>query len=65
MAIKFYTHVGDTVLDPFTGSSTTNLAALKLDRNSIGIDINKKFIKLGLKRLINNNVKGHKIESYF
>jgi DNA modification methylase len=51
MAIKFYSYRGDTILDPFAGSFTSNLVALKLGRNSIGIDTNKDFITLGKERL--------------
>lgn len=53
--IKMYTFVGDTVLDPFLGSGTTVKAALNLNRNAIGYEINEKFLeiikeKLGLKQ---------------
>ena len=41
--IKMFTFVGETVLDPFTGSGTTSLAAKHLRRNSIGYEINKEF----------------------
>lgn len=41
--IKMFSFVGDTVFDPFIGSGTTALAASKLDRNSIGYEINKEF----------------------
>jgi site-specific DNA-methyltransferase (adenine-specific) len=44
--IKMFSFVGDTVLDPFTGSSTTNLAAKNLGRNSIGYEINTEFIPI-------------------
>lgn len=44
--IKMYSFVGDTVLDPFTGSGTTNLAAINLNRNSIGYEINDNFINI-------------------
>lgn len=44
------TNEGDTVLDPFTGSSTTGLAALKHGRNFIGIDIEKNYLDLSIKR---------------
>ncbi|MCP5053611.1 MAG: site-specific DNA-methyltransferase [bacterium] len=42
--IKMFAFVGDTVLDPFAGSGTTSLAALELDRNSVGYEINREFI---------------------
>lgn len=44
--IKLFTRPGDVVLDPFLGSGTTSVAAMKLDRNSIGIDIKKEYIDL-------------------
>ncbi|MDR2533695.1 MAG: site-specific DNA-methyltransferase [Tannerellaceae bacterium] len=37
--IKLFTQEGDTVLDPFMGSGTTNIVAGKMNRNSIGIEI--------------------------
>ena len=39
-----FSFVGETVLDPFLGSGTTSLAAKKLDRNSVGYEINSEFI---------------------
>lgn len=44
--IKMFSFVGDTVLDPFLGSGTTSLVAQKLQRNSIGYEINQEFIPL-------------------
>ena len=41
--IKMFSFVGDVVCDPFMGSGTTALAALKLDRNSVGYEINERF----------------------
>ena len=43
--IKMFSFVGDTVLDPFLGSGTTSLAALKLDRHSVGYEVNDNFVK--------------------
>ena len=40
----------DIVLDPFTGSSTTGLAAYKHDRNFIGIELEKEYLDLSIKR---------------
>jgi len=42
---------GGMVLDPFSGSGTTLLVAEKLKRNSIGIELNKEYIKMAHKRL--------------
>jgi len=36
---KLFTKEGDTVLDPFMGSGTTNAVAQRMKRNSIGIEI--------------------------
>lgn len=43
--IKMFSFVGETVLDPFLGSGTTTKAALELNRNSIGYEINKEYLK--------------------
>lgn len=58
--IKMFSFVGDTVLDPFLGSGTTSFAALRLNRNSAGYEINPDFLpiikdKLGIseRRLFN------------
>ena len=42
--IKMFSFVGDTVLDPFLGSGTTSLVAKKLNRNSVGYEINETFL---------------------
>jgi site-specific DNA-methyltransferase (adenine-specific) len=52
--IKMFSFVGDTVLDPFLGSGTTSVAAMKLDRNSIGYEINEDYIGIINKRLTEN-----------
>lgn len=44
--IKMFAFVGDIVLDPFLGSGTTSVAALNLERNSIGYEINPEFIPI-------------------
>lgn len=42
--IKMFSFAGETVFDPFVGSGTTSLAAMHLERNSIGYELNKDFI---------------------
>lgn len=54
--IKLFTKPHDVVLDPFLGSGTTSLAALDLDRNSIGIEIQKDYYNLAIEN-INKQLK--------
>jgi len=49
--VRMFSFVGDIVLDPFAGSGTTNLACLLSSRNSIGFDIEPKYLELGKARL--------------
>ncbi len=44
--IQLYTYKGDIVLDPFMGSGTTAIAALKSERKYIGYEIDPDYIKL-------------------
>ena len=43
--IKMFSFVGDIVCDPFMGSGTTALSAMKLGRSSIGYEINRDFLR--------------------
>jgi site-specific DNA-methyltransferase (adenine-specific) len=45
------TKPGDTVLDPFCGSGTTLLVAHRLRRNFVGIDVQKDYCQMALRRL--------------
>ena len=42
---------GDVLLDPFAGTFTLSAVAASLGRNSVGIEINPQYVKLGLRRL--------------
>ncbi|MCI0527814.1 MAG: hypothetical protein L0Y56_10290 [Nitrospira sp.] len=44
------TKEGDLVLDPFTGSSTTGVAAATLNRRFVGVDAERGYLELSLKR---------------
>lgn len=52
--IKLFTKEGDWILDPFMGSGTTNIAASKLNRNSIGIEIVPEYF-LRVKEMFSRN----------
>lgn len=43
----------DLVFDPFSGSSTTGVAALKLNRLFVGCELEEEYISLSIKRLRN------------
>lgn len=49
--IQLYSFVDDIILDPFMGSGTTAVSALKSDRKFIGYDTDKSYIKLAETRL--------------
>ena len=51
--IKVSSNSGDIILDPFAGTFTTSMAAKKLGRKSIGIEISKKYVRFGKGRLKN------------
>jgi DNA modification methylase len=49
--ILIHTNERDTIIDPFMGSGTTGVAALKNKRNFIGIENNDEYYSIALKRL--------------
>ncbi len=55
--VRMFSFTGDTVLDPFLGTGTTTLAAIKCGRNSIGVEIEPKYISI-TKRRISTEVPG-------
>ena len=58
--INMYSVKGDTVLDPFLGTGTTSIAALTLQRNSIGYEIDPKFKPHIIKNILNSKEKANK-----
>ena len=49
--IKACSNVGDTVLDPFSGSGTTCYVAKKLNRKYIGIEKDKEYFNISKRRI--------------
>ncbi|MBC8490690.1 MAG: site-specific DNA-methyltransferase [Desulfobacteraceae bacterium] len=54
--IELFSHRGQLVLDPFVGSGTTLVTANDLDRNAVGFDLQKGYIKLCESRLTQSNL---------
>ena len=49
--VRLYSYEDDIVLDPFIGSGTTAIAAIKNKRNYIGIDKEKKYTELARQKI--------------
>lgn len=49
--VRMFSFTGDTVVDPFLGSGTTMVAAMKCGRNSIGVEIEDKYVALVRRRI--------------
>jgi len=60
--IKLFSYVSDTILDPFLGSGTTLLACLETKRAGVGIEINKNYCDLAVKRLKEYGIFQKKLE---
>ena len=54
--MKLLTKKNDIVLDPFMGSGSTALAALELNRNYIGIEIDQNFIDIANTRIVMDSI---------
>jgi site-specific DNA-methyltransferase (adenine-specific) len=61
--IKASSNEGDLVLDPFSGTFTTCYVAKDLGRNSVGIELQDEYVKIGLRRLgLAEEFKGEKLQ---
>ncbi|MEW6200154.1 MAG: site-specific DNA-methyltransferase [Planctomycetota bacterium] len=58
--VRMFSFVGDTVLDPFMGTGTTNLAAAQWGRNSIGVEVDPEYHRMAQTRL-----ESHRAHLYF
>ncbi len=52
--IRMFSFVGDTVLDPFSGTASTQVAAGACGRNSVGIEVDPLYYEKALSRLRND-----------
>ena len=53
--VRMFSFHGDTVLDPFGGSGTSMLAAMKWNRNSVGIEIDAEYCRMTARRIQDEN----------
>ena len=49
--IELYTYCGDLVLDPFIGSGTTAVAAIRTDRHYVGVDTDPAYLRIARQRI--------------
>jgi site-specific DNA-methyltransferase (adenine-specific) len=49
--IRMFSFAGDVILDPFLGTGSTSVAALKAGRNSIGVEIDPAYLEMSKARL--------------
>jgi DNA modification methylase len=49
--VRMFSFAGDTVLDPFCGSGTTMVAALRTGRSSIGVEIEPEYCRMAARYL--------------
>ena len=49
--IKLLSYENDIVMDPFMGSGSTLLAALKTNRRCVGVDIDENYCNLAIRRI--------------
>lgn len=54
--VRMYSFVGDTVLDPFMGTGTTNLAAKHWGRDSLGVELEEPYFNIAVSRLANQGL---------
>lgn len=63
--IKCSSNIGDIVMDPFSGTFTTGYVAKMLGRNSINIEIQEEYVKIGLRILqLATEYNGEKLVKY-
>jgi modification methylase len=49
--VRMFSFAGDTILDPFVGTGTTSVAAFSTGRNSIGADVEPRYLRMAYRRL--------------
>lgn len=53
--VRMFSFVGDTVLDPFAGTGTTSVAASRVGRDSISVEVSPEYVRQAKQRLENES----------
>ena len=54
--IRMFSFAGDTIFDPFTGTASTQIAAARCGRNSIGVEVDPTYFDDAIKRMHKESV---------
>lgn len=60
--VRMFSFAGDTVLDPFTGTGTTNLAAANWGRHSVGWEVAETYFDFAVRRLHRESARGTQLQ---
>ncbi|MCC7290663.1 MAG: site-specific DNA-methyltransferase [Phycisphaerales bacterium] len=61
--VRMFSFVGDTVLDPFMGTGTTNLACARWGRNSVGIEVDSHYFEIARRRVADHGTDLYRASS--
>jgi site-specific DNA-methyltransferase (adenine-specific) len=61
--IRMFSFAGDTILDPFAGSGSTAVAAIRAGRNSISVEIEEEYLNAATRRVA-REAAGRLVESH-
>ncbi|MCL5981760.1 MAG: methyltransferase domain-containing protein [Firmicutes bacterium] len=59
--VRIFSRPGETVLDPFCGTGTALVAAQRLGRRAVGLDISAEYLALAEKRLREEGAEGYRL----
>jgi len=62
--IELYTYRGDLVLDPFMGSGSAAVAAVRTERHFVGFDLDESYREIALRRVADERERLGKLEDY-
>jgi site-specific DNA-methyltransferase (adenine-specific) len=62
--IQLYTYEGDLVLDPFIGSGSSAVAAVRTDRHFVGYDLDEAYRQIALRRVADERERLSRMDEY-